>query len=346
MADDVMQDAAGGVYAAAVLLDASALGVLVQPTLELELVPTLAQTQALASSHARRWLDVTASALIQPLQDVRDYGAGMESFGPELLDSARGAADGDPAALGTFLTGVQYLEGLVGSERQSVGASTTTLGAFRQLTDDDAVRFATDARTLAERYTGPSGDIARIDAQLAALSARMDSDNATTAQGASQAIPGAIIVGIGFGVAYVDTDLGKTIIKQGITMAEGAVKASDDAMKDFHAAAGEYQQALTALASEQQEVGVFATLRDNVGGVGTGVLRATTALAELDRAWQDELVSLQVLGATAKGTSRGQVPDMVTTAVARWETLTKGATALLDALEDEKSAALGTAAVA
>jgi hypothetical protein len=334
-APDVMADAAGRVFAAALVLDVQAPAMHGQQPLDLPLVPTVTQTQALAARHAGLWLDAYATSLLQPLDDVRTYGAAVAAFAPELKSAAAKLAQGpDARALDTFLTGIAHLGQLVSSRRQGIVGDRTAITAFASLVDDDSVRYASDAMLMRKRYTGPDGEITAIQTELESLAAKLRKDNEEIALGAAKALPAALIIGVGAGVAYINTSVGKAIVEKGIEMARGVFKETDAAMDDARATIAKYKEKSEKLSDERQQVAVFTTLNGHVTQLASGARAALTALDGLDGAWQGELDLFTLWNATARGADASPLPNAVTAAADRWASRSAGVLTLMRALDD------------
>jgi Bacillus haemolytic enterotoxin (HBL) len=336
-APDVMADGAGSVFAAALVLDVQAPAIAGQWPLDLPLVPTVSQTQALAARHAGLWLDVYAPQLMQALDDVRTYGATVVAFAPELTAAAATLGRGrDAEALDVLLSGIGHLGQIVSSRRQGIAANRTAITAFAGLVDDDSVRYVTDASLMRQRYTGPDGDITAIEKELDDLGARLRKDNEEIALGAAKALPAALIIGVGAGVAYIDTSVGKAIVQKGIEMGRGAIKDADAAMDDAAEAIRKYKAAAEKLSGERQQIAVFTTLNGHVMQLSHGSSLALSALDGLDRAWQAEIEVQALWNATARGTGASTLSSAVTAVADLWTTRSAGVLTLIGALDDLK----------
>lgn len=334
-APDVLADSAGRVFAAALVLNVQAPAMAGQQQLDLPLVPTVTQTQALAARHAGLWLDAYATSLLQPLDDVRTYGAAVAAFAPELKAAATKLAAGpDAGALDRFLTGIAHLGQLVSSRRQGIVGDRTSITAFASLVDDDSVRYASDASVMRKRYTGPDGEITAIQTELESLAAQLRKDNDEIALGAAKALPAALIIGVGAGVAYINTSVGKAIVEKGIEMARGVFKETDVAMDDASKTIAKYKEKSEKLSDERQQVAVFTTLNGHVTQLASGARGALTALDALDSAWQGELDVFTLWNATARGADASPLPNAVAAAADRWAARSSGVLTLLRALDD------------
>lgn len=231
--DGLGSAATEALFTAYQLTTAAAAGVTGQPALTLDLVPTLAQTQDLARSHAVKWGDGFQAELLQPLTHIQGYTAAFVAFMPRMDDLARRASDGDATARAEFRQGLVILRRLAAQYQGSVAAAKGEVQRFQQLVDDDRVRFGTDGQTLAKRYTGPDGEIADIEKQLAALDAELRETNRTIALGAAKAVPGAIVLGIQLALAAEDiVGTGKAVIQTGISLARSTAAWDTEAIAD------------------------------------------------------------------------------------------------------------------
>ncbi|WP_438484742.1 HBL/NHE enterotoxin family protein [Streptomyces sp. S186] len=215
------------------LTTAAAIAVTEQPSLSLELVPTLTQTQDLARSHAVKWGGAYQTALLQPLTDVQGYTGTFISFTPHMDDLARRAGDGDAAAQAELRQGLTILRRLVSQNQAGVTTAKGEIEQFKQLVDDDRVRFGSDGKTLEKQYTGPGGEIAEIEKNLAALESELRETNQAIALGAAKAIPGALVLGIQLALAAEDiVGTGKAVIQTGITLARSTAAWDTEAIAD------------------------------------------------------------------------------------------------------------------
>lgn len=329
-----MADAAGGVFAAATVLGMQAPAMAGQEQLDLPLVPTVTQTQALAASHAELWISTYASYLEQPLDDVRTYGALVAAFTPGLTDAASTLAeDRDPAALRRFRSDVGYLTQSATSRRATIANSQTYLNTFVALLGDDAVRYATDEALMAKRYTGPGGDIARIQADLDGLTTRLQKDNDQIALAAATAIAGGAVLGVGAAALYLDLPVGKALIQAGLKVGRGAVQAADDAMDDATAAITAYTADAEKLSDELQQVAVFTTLNGHVTQLNAGAAAAVSALNDLDAAWQAEIGAHHLWIATAQQQDRSALPGYVAAGAKAWQSRSAAVLNLINAPE-------------
>jgi hypothetical protein len=304
--------------------DASA--VTAQQDLTLSLVPTLAQDQALARAHARDWVVGDAPQVLTAITAVSGYARVLQAFTP-VLQAGADAVDhgGDPAALSGYLSALRLQ---VGQRISELTATTTAFGPFRQSVQDDTTRFTQLGQQVPATY-GP--DLVRLQTQLGALLDRMAADNATITGAAAALLPGLAVLGLAAGVATIDVAQAKVILQKGYEMTKGVVDAADQAMADSAAAIGEYRTAVTALAEEQAQLAVFATVAGNVRRLGSSTDQALGALHDLSTGWSDEDGYLLWLSTLARGSTPTGVRAAVDAMTERWSAIATSASALLAA---------------
>ncbi|MEH6374147.1 HBL/NHE enterotoxin family protein [Streptomyces sp. KLMMK] len=226
-------------FTACQLLTAAAAGITAQPDLTLDLIPTLPEAQALARSHAAKWSGTYQVALLQPLADILGYANAYTSYLPYVTELSGRIAAGDKAALPDLREVLDDLGQQASSFQAGTADSKTQLLAFKNLVDDDHVRFDTEAKALEKNYTGPSGEITTIRTSLAALEQRLQKNNAEIALGATKAIPGALVTGIELALSAEEVfGAAGTVIQAGLSLARSTAawntKAiADDAMAFF-----------------------------------------------------------------------------------------------------------------
>ena len=330
--NEALTGAANAIFASLLTTTAEQQVIGEQQDLNLSLVPTLPQTQALARSHAALWRTSYSTALLQALTDFRAYANAVTVFAPQLIDVAGKLAGGDTSTRPQLLNGIQVLANLAGNQKTSNANAKSTIDSYSSLVSDDSVRFNTDAGSLAQRYTGPQGDIQHLQGVLGELSDRLAKDNQTIAEGATKALPGAIIIGIGLGVSWIDTSVGKVILQKGLEMTKGAMEEADQAMADAAAAIADYKKTFEALVSEKLQVAVFETVRQHVTRMNGAVGGAQAALQNAAGAWQGEIGRLQLWTATAQTASPISLAADVQASSTFWAGLSKAVGSFQSAL--------------
>lgn len=314
-------------FAAYLRLLGDASAVVVQQELDLGLVPTLAEDQALAASHAADWLTRAAPTVLVSLLAVGGHARVVQAFAAGLgahADDVDAGADAAP-----FLRLCAALRSQVADRVAAVTAAGTGLAARQQFVEEDDVRFGKLGAEVPAAY---APDLAHLRSGLDALRGRMEHDNAVITGAAAHLLPGLATLGLAAGLTVVDLAQAKVVVQKGYKMIAGADEEVRAAMADAAEAVAAYRTTLTALALARAELAAFTIVAGNVTRLVTTTQGALCALTALATGWQDEDGYLLWLGALAQD-ARGDesVRGAVDALVARWDDLLTTTDAILPA---------------
>jgi non-hemolytic enterotoxin A len=314
-------------------LNAAAQAVLAQRDVALRLIPTLPQTQALARAHLTDWIEDYETDLLQAIIDVGGFANEYADFDKEFASLAAGVDAGNANDRQELLAGLADLRATLQKIRGQLAAQKDQIEAFRNLIADDETRFASDAESVERTYTGPGGQLAALKKEIADLQARLDEDNATIAEGATEAIPGILITAVGVAIDYADTDVGQVVVDAGLDMVKGAIAKSDQAEADFTTTIANYKARLIELKADDLDLAVFQTVKAQVAKASTLGAQVYDAMGQMDAAWIDVDNGFDVMVQTLKeqdAPAAGELERQFTAGKGFWAT-TK---AQIDAFEN------------
>ncbi len=293
-----LHNAVSDVFAAELLMRTSSLALLEQPDLSLALAPTLPASQSLARSHARRWIGEDVINLQQVLTDIDGYANAFFALSGTLREIAAKIDSGNDAARHQFCDGLSLLRRQIDGRRSGAAAARWNVKMFQRQVEDDEARYASEARLVAQKCEVPE-----LQQRLTELGDRLRKDNEEIAWGATKAIPGAMVIGIGVGAAWLNVSAGKAIVNYGISMTKKASAAADKAMADSDNAVAEFRSVVEKLAGDQQQVGVFHTIRSQVKTMATTTVRSIKSLDAVEKAWVEADDNVELLDARLRGGS-------------------------------------------
>lgn len=309
-----LRTAADGIFTAYLLAAADASAVSGQHDVDLKLVPTLPEDQALARSHAQQWTVDVAPRLLVASTDIAGYADQVAAFTPSLAATARAVEAGGPPDQLLGLVG--HLHAAVADRVARLDATNQALAVLGEALHDDGVRFATLARTVPATY---EPELGQLQSDIATLQATLAKDNETIAGAAVALLPGMVTVGFAAAAAVVvGTSAGKVIVQKGYTMLKGVVDDVDAALAEESTTIEAYGALLTELAEDKAELACFGSIAGYVTRFAGSTTRAADGVAALQQAWSSEDARLNVLAATAQEHQPVELEAMVDAAAPWW----------------------------
>ncbi|MCD9166205.1 HBL/NHE enterotoxin family protein [Streptomyces albireticuli] len=247
------------------LLSAASTVVQSQAPLDLSLIPTLKDNQALARDHSGKWRDTYQQQLMQPLTDIKSYSNSVAAFLPQLDQLAADIKKGDKSARKKFDEALGELSKGVETREKSLKNSIDRVNDFKNLVDDDNTRFESSAEEMSKKYTGDKGEIEKIRVKLSGLEETLKGLNEEISKGLTDAIPAAIVTGVEIALAFEGLPEGKAVIDAVLGFTKDAKAADLSAMwKDA--------KELYGKAMEIKEVGDKVKKAVEQPGVGESIL--------------------------------------------------------------------------
>jgi len=267
------------------LARSSAESLITQPDINLSLIPTLPTSQNLARSHATQWLSSYQQWVLQVLTNIQSYSDSFTAYYPvfsELCDSIS-----NPHSQEEFEHGLSILKAKTEKFAARTLISESNLQSIVNSIQDDQIRFNTDEETLIKNYGGEDGELQELTTQINSLNQQLQQDNTAIAQGATQAIPGSIILGLGVGISYVSTSIGKVVINAGIKVLKGEVSGISETVQNQEETIALYAETLDRLIEDLAEAATFQTLDGQLQSFSTTMLNIQNNLKTVAVSWND-----------------------------------------------------------
>ncbi len=304
------------------VMQATGLNIANQPMVQLDLVPTLPQTQALARSHVQDYQDDKSSKHIYIFEQVQAYNNMLQRFAQTLLPYAQGWDGGDKNSAEQVKHGLTQMCRYPITNKEATEQIQNDLKSYHQSITDDRVRYQTDEDSADEKVGGASGEIATLRQHLKELGSSLDEANRRIAEGASRNVVKALETGLKAGMAMVEVPgLADLVVDTAFTYVDDAVGDEGDPLADSDSLVGQYRAALERLADEQAQMGVLATLRLNVERFSRSLDSVIATLDQLGKAWNDLAEQIDTLSSYNSAEGPSFFTDQVTQAQQFWQSM-------------------------
>jgi non-hemolytic enterotoxin B/C len=266
------------------LVDAYAQAVLKQGIITLAKVPSLADNQRTAQTHATSWLNVVSPQMIQTNTDLLDFAHNFNNFYTPLVNLASNINTGNNRAL--FIQGLQILITKIQGHQTNAQAALTAVEGFSGALDTDLGNFNNDLTTGTSIYEGDHGEVKELTKANDALQDAMNKDMAMIAGGAVMIVVGGLMVAVG-ALAEIETAGASTVlIVGGLAVAGGGGAMIGIGAKNYSDSLATYKANVQTIATDNAEMAALTVANHQITALTSAGATAQTALSAIVTTWQ------------------------------------------------------------
>ncbi|MEI5907207.1 HBL/NHE enterotoxin family protein [Bacillus spongiae] len=277
--------------AQSIILQSYSLGLLKQPTVELEQIPTLSTHIDRAKENASYWLDTVHPQVIQVNQDVVGFNNKFQNY-YDVLYRLAGELASDKTAKEDLLFGLNILQEDISDRHTLVKNMVSSLTYFKESLQTDYANFSSDANEAKKLLEGEEGKISQLESLLDSINQDIETDVKLIVTGTATSIAGIGLITAGaFALVAVPEGASKagsiaTIIG-GVNMTVGGVVvigyASDDLIKKQE----ELVEVASDLSEVESEVATLTMVKSQVDSFVETMDATIMALEDIERGWQE-----------------------------------------------------------
>ncbi|MEI8611596.1 HBL/NHE enterotoxin family protein [Enterovibrio sp. Hal110] len=268
---------------ARMILDAYSTGVLEQPDVDLDLIPSLKQDQINAKNTARRWPSLSTE-LIQTNTNLIHFGHSFDNYFDPLYELAGCINEGDNKD--KFIDGMKKLISKINSNKNSADLALKELITFQNDVLKDHAAITNDYNLGVVKYKGTEGEISKLTERNKALSDGMNADNMMMGFGATGAVVGGLIIAVGALGEFATAGLSTGLVVAGIGVAAGGTGVAIYGGVDYAKKLSDYKDNLEKLAKDNAEIAQLDVLKGQFDNFLNMSNEAVNALRSMVGAWQ------------------------------------------------------------
>lgn len=268
------------------VMEAAAASITNQPRVDLALVPTLPDNQALAAGNAQDYQNQLSTHQVAIYTEIQGFNTVFQRFAAALLPSAQAWDAGDPQGAQRFTKIIEVVKRYATGFKTSAQDRQSALDGHVLLVKQDVERYQTDVDLVSTKIRGSGGEVDQLSAKLSDLSDQLADANRRIANGAVKDLLKAAELGLSLGMEVAEVPgVASVVIDTAFSFADDAVGDDHDAQEASQQALKEYRATLIRLANETAQFGALDTLMLNIGRFSRSLADAAATNASLAKAW-------------------------------------------------------------